>query len=315
MALAGITFVAVCSDMFVLLPQERQGYACPRCKLVTLLEEEVRCMRAERVLQVPREQSPSRQRVEGGTMGGKAGETWRHVTHRRRRPAQPPPSPGSNLELRNRFSLLGEAGADKALGDQQEPQPGNTHTKRTAAGEVRARARPPTTTGKRRWRVSVVGDYLMRSSEAAVCCPDLEVREVCCLPGACIQHVKDRVECLVCAGGRQLLLVIHMGTNDVARQGVGRITRDFEALGKKLRDLKVQVAFSTILLVQGFGPGRDRRVTKMNVWLRMWCQKERLGFLNHGTQFLANGLLAKDRLHLMRMGKTAEPCPPTPGSV
>ncbi|KAF7253896.1 Protein FAM72A [Varanus komodoensis] len=61
-----------------------------------------------------------------------------------------------------------------------------------------------------------------------------------------IRHVKDRVE---------LLLVIHVGTNDVARQGVVRITRDFEALGKKLRELKAQVAFSSILPVWGFGTG------------------------------------------------------------
>ncbi|KAF7242642.1 Multiple epidermal growth factor-like domains protein 6, partial [Varanus komodoensis] len=72
---------------------------------------------------------------------------------------------------------------------------------------------------------------------------------------------------LFAPGGHQLLLVIHMGTNDVARQGVGSITRDFEALRKKLRDLKAQVAFSSVLPVSGFGPGRDRRVAKtwMNV--------------------------------------------------
>ncbi|KAF7238327.1 Brevican core protein, partial [Varanus komodoensis] len=123
------------------------------------------------------------------------------------------------------------------------------------------------------------------------------------LYGARIRHVKDRVERLVHSGGHQPLLVIHVGTNDVARQGVGGTTRDFEALGKKLRELKAQVAFSSILPVRGFGPGRDRRASKVNDWLRVWCQKERFGFLDHGTHFLANGLLARDGLHLTRMGK------------
>ncbi|KAF7235021.1 Vomeronasal type-2 receptor 1 [Varanus komodoensis] len=53
MALARVTGVAVHCDscnMFALLPQERQGYTCPRCKMVNLLEEEVRCLRAERAL-------------------------------------------------------------------------------------------------------------------------------------------------------------------------------------------------------------------------------------------------------------------------
>ncbi|KAF7236651.1 MICOS complex subunit MIC13 [Varanus komodoensis] len=43
MALVGVTGVAVrCEncDMFALFPQERQGYTCPQCKMVTLLEEE-----------------------------------------------------------------------------------------------------------------------------------------------------------------------------------------------------------------------------------------------------------------------------------
>ncbi|KAF7240154.1 hypothetical protein EYD10_13340, partial [Varanus komodoensis] len=70
----------------------------------------------------------------------------------------------------------------------------------------------------------------------------------------------------------QPLLVIHMGTNDIAWQGVVRITRD--------EDLR---------------QAGKRRVAEVNDWLRVWCQKERFGFLYYGTQFLANGLLARDR--------------------
>ncbi|KAF7247670.1 hypothetical protein EYD10_06106 [Varanus komodoensis] len=222
LALAGVTGVAVrCEscDMFALLPQERQGYTCPQCKMVTLLEEEVRCLRAERALQAPREQPPSGQRIEGEAAGGAAAETW-------------------SLELGNRFSPLGEAGADEASGDQQDPQPGTSGGKEAAAGEARARAWVPTSTRKVRRRVMVVGDSLLRGTEAAVCCPNLETREVCCLLGARIRRVKDRVGHLVHSGGHQLLLVIHVGTNDMARQGVVGTTRDFEALGKKLRELR-----------------------------------------------------------------------------
>ncbi|KAF7239521.1 Integrator complex subunit 14 [Varanus komodoensis] len=77
MGLAGVTGVAVRCDscnMFTLLPQERQGYTCPRCQWVVLLEEEERGLRAERALQAPREQPPSGQRVEGEATGGAAGE-------------------------------------------------------------------------------------------------------------------------------------------------------------------------------------------------------------------------------------------------
>ncbi|KAF7236429.1 Cysteine-rich venom protein [Varanus komodoensis] len=89
----------------------------------------------------------------------------------------------------------------------------------------------------------------------------------------------------------------------ITRDLVFGITRDFKALGKKFRDLKAQVAFSSILPVQGCGPGRDRKVSEENDWLRVWCQKEHFRFLDHGTRFLANGLLARDKLYLTRMGK------------
>uniref|UniRef100_A0A8D2LVC6 SGNH hydrolase-type esterase domain-containing protein n=1 Tax=Varanus komodoensis TaxID=61221 RepID=A0A8D2LVC6_VARKO len=208
------------------------------------------------------------------------------VTHRRGRPAWPPPPPGTNQELRNRFSPLGEAGADEASGHQQDPQPGTSGGKGAAAGEARAGARPPTRTGKVRRRALVVGDSLLRGTEPAVCCPNLETRGVCCLSGARIRHVKDRVERPVRSRGHQPLLVIHVGTNDVARQGVVGTTRDFEALGKKLRELKAQVAFSLILPVRGFGPGRDRRASKGNDWLRVWCQRSPSGSSTTALGFL-----------------------------
>ncbi|KAF7254172.1 RAC-gamma serine/threonine-protein kinase, partial [Varanus komodoensis] len=146
-------------------------------------------------------------------------------------------------------------------------------------------------------------DSLLRGTEVAVCRPNLETREVCCLTGACFRHVKDRVERLVCSGGHQPLLVIHVGTNHMAREGVVGITRDFKTLGKKLRELKAHVTFSSIFLVRGFGPGKDRRVSEVNDWLRVWCQKEHFGFLEHSIRFLANGLLARDGSYLTRMGK------------
>jgi len=42
---------------------------------------------------------------------------------------------------------------------------------------------------KKKRRVVVVGDSLLRGTEAAVCRPDLTAREVCCLPGARIKDV------------------------------------------------------------------------------------------------------------------------------
>ncbi|CAM5127337.1 unnamed protein product [Natator depressus] len=137
-----------------------------------------------------------------------------------------------------------------------------------------------TTTPKRRRRVVVVGDSLLRGTESSICRPDRENREVCCLPGAKIRDVTERLPRLIKPSDRYPFLLLHVGTNDTAKNDLERITADYVALGRRIKELEAQVVFSSILPVEGKGLGRDRRIVEVNEWLRRWCRREGFGFFD-----------------------------------
>ncbi|KAG6924590.1 hypothetical protein G0U57_016929, partial [Chelydra serpentina] len=89
-----------------------------------------------------------------------------------------------------------------------------------------------TTTPKRRRRVVVVGDSLLRGTESSICRPDRENREVCCLPGTRIRDVTERLPRLIKPSDRYPFLLLHVGTNDTAKNDLEHITADYVALGR-----------------------------------------------------------------------------------
>ncbi|CAM5099962.1 unnamed protein product [Natator depressus] len=71
-----------------------------------------------------------------------------------------------------------------------------------------------------------------------------------------------------------------------------------------MKELGVQVLFSSILLVKGRGPSRDRCILEVNAWLQGWCHQEGFSFLDHGMLFQEEGLLSRDGVHRLRKGKS-----------
>ncbi|XP_073193149.1 uncharacterized protein [Lepidochelys kempii] len=159
-----------------------------------------------------------------------------------------------------------------------------------------------TTPKKRRW-VVVVGDALLRGTESSICRPDRENREVCCLPGAKIRNVMERLPRLK-PSDRYPFLLLHVGTNDTAKNDLEQITADYVALGRRIKELEAQAVFSSILPVEGKGRDRDRRIVEVNEWLRRWCRREGFGFFDHGMVFHEGGVLGRDGLHLTKRGKS-----------
>ncbi|XP_075768762.1 uncharacterized protein LOC142821506 [Pelodiscus sinensis] len=160
----------------------------------------------------------------------------------------------------------------------------------------------PATTARRKRRVVVVGDSLLRGTEAPICRPDSSSREVCCLPGARIRDVTEALSRIIRPSDYYPMLLIHVGTNDTARCDTERIKCDYRALGVWVKEFGAQVVFSSILPVKGRGLGRERCILEVNAWLRRWCHQEGFGFLDHGVLF-QEGLLGGDGVHLSRSGK------------
>jgi len=325
--------------MFMFLPEYINSYICSKCKMISLLEEKVRKLEArlstlknirelEAFLDTEHQTMLSKRHAgdepvhdisEEVESEGQKGDAWRNVTQRSRRPREQ----SLNLELQNRFEVLslindgeqqeqeedkwivldgcmGDAPKDKICSDTEETDSQSSENFQTIVDDSPwrvASGRP------QKRRVVVVGDSLLRGTEAIVCGPDKMSREVCCLPGAKIRDVTERLTRLVKPTDRNPFLLVHVGTNDTARHSLQKIRRDFEDLGRKLKDLGTQVVISSLLPVKGRGPGRERKIVEVNNWLRKWCRQERFGFLDHGLWFHEDGLLARDGLHLTSVGR------------
>ena len=100
----------------------------------------------------------------------------------------------------------------------------------------------------------VIGDSLLRGTEATICKPDKMNREVCYLLVAQICDVTERLIRVIKPTDSYPFLLVHVGTNDTARHSFQDITKDYEDMGRKLKDLGVQVVISSLLPVEGHGP-------------------------------------------------------------
>ncbi|XP_065253854.1 disintegrin and metalloproteinase domain-containing protein 21-like [Emys orbicularis] len=83
----------------------------------------------------------------------------------------------------------------------------------------------------------------------------------------------ERLPRLIKPSDRYPFLLLHMGTNDTAKKDLELITADYVALGRRIKEFEAHVVFSSILPVEGKGPGRDCRIMEVNEWvcLRSGC--------------------------------------------
>ena len=80
-------------------------------------------------------------------------------------------------------------------------------------------------------RVLVIGDSLLRGTEAPICCPDNISREVYFLPRARIRDVTERLLSLVKPADYHSFLLFQVRSHDVAMRRLRNFKRDFMSLG------------------------------------------------------------------------------------
>uniref|UniRef100_K7F0N7 SGNH hydrolase-type esterase domain-containing protein n=1 Tax=Pelodiscus sinensis TaxID=13735 RepID=K7F0N7_PELSI len=148
----------------------------------------------------------------------------------------------------------------------------------------------------------MIGDSLLRRIDRPVTRADQENRRVCCLPGAKIWDVELRLKRIIKGARRNPLIILHVGTNDMARFSLERIKGDYARLGRMLKEIEAQVIFSGILPVPREGQLRCDRIMMINRWLRQWCYKEGFGMYGHWEAFMDRGLFSRDGLYLSREG-------------
>lgn len=195
------------------------------------------------------------------------------------------------LTLSNRYEILAPCvDEEKGCGEDEPTDHGTMVQKAIQEG------------GAKR-QVVVIGDSIIRGIDSILCKPDRESRMVCCLPGARVQDISDRLERILEREGEDPVVVVHVGTNNIGKARMEDLFGDYKALGTKLRNRSSRVIISGLLPEPRANWLRDKNIREVNTWLKEWCGKEGFHFMGHWHQFWNRGDLYRwDGLHLNRSG-------------
>ncbi|RMC18188.1 hypothetical protein DUI87_05069 [Hirundo rustica rustica] len=157
---------------------------------------------------------------------------------------------------------------------------------------------------KKKRREIAVGDSLLRGTGGPICRPDPSHREVCCLPGARVQNITERLPALIQPSDCYPLLILQAGSDEIEKRRVKAIKRDFRALGQVIDRAGAQGEFCSVPLVAEENDERNRRTHTINKWLKGWHHRQNFGFFDHGEIFTAPALLVPNGIHLSVKGET-----------
>ena len=145
-----------------------------------------------------------------------------------------------------------------------------------------------------------VGDSIVRKTDKVLNNGD---DVVVCLSGAKIEAITERVKNIVGSGGSVL---VHVGTNNVEREGTTAIVRKYRQLVRTLKQTRVeQVILSGILPVMGRRGHKYRNCRGMaiNMLVQKLCREEEVGFVDLWGRFVGRAdMYMKDGLHLSGKG-------------
>uniref|UniRef100_UPI00398EB7F6 uncharacterized protein n=1 Tax=Pristiophorus japonicus TaxID=55135 RepID=UPI00398EB7F6 len=196
------------------------------------------------------------------------------------------------IPLQNRYTALSTVEGDDSSGEGSSSQ---VHG--TVAGSVAQEGR------KKSGRAIVIGDSMVRGIDRRFCGRNRDSRMVCCLPGARVKDVSERVQDILKWEGEQPVVVVHIGTNDIGKKRDEVLRNEFKELGAKLKSRTSKVVISGLLPVPRDSQSRNRRIAQMNTWLEQWCSREGFKFLGHWDRFWGRWDQYKpDGLHLGRTG-------------
>ena len=178
------------------------------------------------------------------------------------------------VTLSNRYSLLDTGEEDDLPGVSSGVQVSGTESVPVAQ---RGRGE--------RSRTLVIGDSIVRGIDRRFCGRKRDSRLVCCLPGARVSDVSERIFQVLKGEGEQPQVVVHIGTNDVGRRGDKDVRQAFRELGWKLKVRTNRVVISGLLPAPRYSEMRNREREELNTWLQGWCRREGFSFLDNWGSF------------------------------
>ena len=158
------------------------------------------------------------------------------------------------------------------------------------------------TEGVRKRARVFMGDSIVRKTDRVLNKGD---DVVVCLLGAKIEAITERVKNIV-GSGKGGSVLVHVGTNNVEREGTTAIVRKYRQLVRTLKQTRVeQVILSGILPVMGRRGHKYRNCRGMaiNMLVQKLCREEEVGFVDLWGSFVGRAdMYMKDGLHLSGKG-------------
>ena len=120
---------------------------------------------------------------------------------------------------------------------------------------------------------------------------------VVCLPGAKIEAITERVENIV-GSGKGGSVLVHVGTDNVEREGTTAIVRKYRNLVRTLKQTRVEQVIGR----RGHRY-RNCRGVAINMLIEKLCREEEVGFVDLWGSFVGRAdMYMKDGLHLSGKG-------------
>ena len=287
-----------CETSWAEVQADSFSFECRGCMKMKELEVELEELRLLVVAMVGREQGGCASSSGGGTVDDKVGKDTRDARGSS-------PQPGRTLRG-GKVRGVGETGGkEKGV---RETRGKTTGVKERGVGETRAKEWEVGETGAKetggkgsgqnvmegverksysaaviegvRKRASVfVGDSIVRKTDRVLNKGD---DVVVCLPGAKIEAITERVKNIV-GSGKGGSVLVHVGTNNVEREGTTAIVRKYRQLSRTLKQTQVeQVILSGILPVMGRRGHKYRNCRGMaiNMLVQKLCREEEVGFVD-----------------------------------
>lgn len=320
--------VVICNTcaMFLILPKRVENYTCSKCKLVALLEEKVQQLEArisnhQQIKELELFLDRAEQTILDNEETGHSSQEevisltqevdpWRNVTRRNRRARDR----SESLNLQNQLEAPSPITPDEECTDEQLVPPEDLsfitldeiqeeeqqeQTEDLSLNKVDEVNEDEQTAGE---RLLVLGDSIIRNTERWICDAH-DNRVVSCLPGAKVADITRNLDSLLERTGKEPVVVVHVGTNDVGKAKQSVLEAKFRLLGRRLKSRTSKVAFSEVLPVPRAGPTRQAELRSLNAWMRRWCREEGFRFVRNWRTFWDKpNLFRGDGLHLNHDG-------------
>ena len=149
----------------------------------------------------------------------------------------------------------------------------------------------------------MLGDSRVRYLDRTFCEADRKGRMTCCLPGAGVKDVAERYRGIVKGTGKEALVVVHVGVNDVRRVRPEELVQRYRELLREVKDSGRRCVVSGVLPRQKVGGLWLSQAKGLNDRLRWMCQESGVGFMDEWDRFVGRReLYAMDGIHFSRKG-------------